>query len=239
LWEVYVLRFQKAPEHYRNRRLTADEAGELLGISGRNFRRLTVRYDEEGVEGLRDRRLGKPSPRRAPAAELTRMQRLYRERCRDFAVKYFDEQVQRRHHYTLGYTVTRLALQAAGLVPKRQRGGAHRQRRERRPLPGMLLFQDGSTHRWLAALDRDLDLVVTLDDATGEIYSAILVEEEDTASSFLGLAETIAPRGCFAPSTPIAVRITSTRRGREDRSTRVGCRVARRTLTSGRSQIRT
>jgi hypothetical protein len=197
LWEVYVLRFQKAPEHYRNRRLTADEAGELLGISGRNFRRLTVRYDEEGVEGLRDRRLGKPSPRRAPAAELTRMQRLYRERCRDFAVKYFDEQVQRRHHYTLGYTVTRLALQAAGLVPKRQRGGAHRQRRERRPLPGMLLFQDGSTHRRLAALDRDLDLVVTLDDATGEIYSAILVEEEETASSFLGLAETIAPKGLF------------------------------------------
>jgi hypothetical protein len=72
----------------------------------------------------------------------------------------------------------------AGLVrPQKRRGGTHRKKRERRPLPGMLLFQDGSTHRWIGALDHDLDLVVTLDDATGAIYSAILVEEEGTASS--------------------------------------------------------
>ena len=97
-----------------------------------------------------------------------------------------------------GYTVTRLALQGAGLVaPRRRRGGAHRKKRERRPLPGMLLFQDGSTHRWIGALDHDLDLVVTLDDATGAIYSAILVEEEGSASSFLGLAATIARQGLF------------------------------------------
>lgn len=82
LWEVFVLRFEEALERYRQRRLTADEAGEVLGMSGRNFRRLIVRYDEEGVEGLRDRRLGRPSPRRAPAAELTRMQILYQQRYR-------------------------------------------------------------------------------------------------------------------------------------------------------------
>ncbi len=197
LWEVYVLRFEEALERYRKRRLTADEAGELLGMSGRHFRRLIVRYEEDGQDGLRDRRLAKPSPRRAPAAELTRMQRLYQERYRDFTVKHFHEQLQKRHDYKLGYTVTRLSLQAAGLVAKSKRGGAHRQKRERRPLPGMLLLQDGSSHHWIPALDRELDLVVTLDDATGEVYSAILVEEEGTASSFLGLAETIAKKGLF------------------------------------------
>jgi len=88
-------------------------------------------------------------------------------------------------------------LQAAGLVTKAKRRGAHRKKRVRRPLPGMLLFQDGSTHRWIAALGRDLDLVVTLDDATGEIYSAILVDQEGTISSFLGLAETITEHGLF------------------------------------------
>ena len=198
LWEVFVLRFEEAMQRYRKRRLTAEEAGEVLGMSGRHFRRLLTRYEEEGAEGLRDRRLGKPSPRRASPAELTRMQILYQERYRDFTVKHFHEQLVRRHNYTLSYTVTRLALQGAGLVrPQKRRGGAHRKRRERRPLPGMLLFQDGSTHRWIGALDRDLDLVVTLDDATGAITSAILVEEEGTASSFQGLAETIAARGLF------------------------------------------
>jgi hypothetical protein len=88
-------------------------------------------------------------------------------------------------------------LQAAGLVAKAKRRGAHRKKRTRRPLPGMLLFQDGSTHRWIAALARDLDLIVTLDDATGQICSAFLVEEEGTMSSFCGLAETIERYGLF------------------------------------------
>src|SRR4029077_21118165 len=116
LWEGFVLRFEEALERYRKRRLTADEAGEVLGMSGRNFRRLIVRYEEVGEDGLRDRRLGRPSPRRAPAAELSRMQILYQERYRDFTVKHFHEQLQKRHNYQLGYTVTRLALQGAGLV---------------------------------------------------------------------------------------------------------------------------
>lgn len=197
LWEVFVVRFEEALERHRKRRLTAEEAGELLGMSGRHFRRLMIRYDEDGPDGLCDRRLGKPSPRRAKAAELTRMQRLYQERYRDFTVKHFHEQLAKRHGYKLGYTVTRLALQAAGLVAKGKRGGRHRQKRERRPLPGMLLFQDGSTHRWIAALDRDLDVVVTMEDATSELYSVIMVEQEGTASSFLGLGETIAKKGLF------------------------------------------
>jgi transposase len=197
LWEVFVLKFEDALGRYRKRRLTAEEAGELLGMSGRHFRRLIERYEEEGRDGLRDRRLGKPSPRRAPAAELTRMQRLYQERYRDFTVKHFHEQLQERHNYTLCYTVTRLSLQAAGLVTKTRRGGPHRKKRERRPMPGMMLFQDGSPYRWIESLDQDLDLVVTLDDATSAIYSAILVAEEGTASSFLGLGETIAKKGLF------------------------------------------
>jgi transposase len=197
LWEVFVTRFEEAFGQYRRRRLNAEEAGEVLGMSGRHFRRLCGRYEEEGEEGLRDRRIGKVSPRRAPARELERMQTLYRERYSDFTVKHFHEQLQRRHDYRLSYTVTRLSLQAAGLVAKAKRRSAHRKKRVRRPLPGMLLFQDGSTHRWIAPLGRDLDLVVTLDDATGQIYSAIMVDQEGTMSSLLGLAETIERHGLF------------------------------------------
>ena len=197
LWEVFVRRFEEAFEQYRRQRLTGEEAGELLGMSGRHFRRLCVRYEEAGIEGLRDRRIGKVSPRRAPARELERMQQLYRELYGDFTVKHFHEHLKRRHNYKLGYTVTRLSLQAAGLVAKAKRRGAHRKKRVRRPLPGMLLFQDASTYRWIAAMGRDLDLVATLDDATGKLYSAILVEQEGTLSSFRGLAETIAKHGLF------------------------------------------
>ena len=198
LWESFVARFEDAFEQYKRHRLTGEEAGELLGMSGRNFRRLCVRYEEDGIGGLRDRRIGKVSPRRAPADELERMHALYRERYGDFTVKHFHEQLVGRHNYWLSYTVTRLSLQAAGLVKRAKRRGAHRKKRVRRPLPGMLVFQDGSTHRWIAALERDLDLIVTLDDATGQICSAFLVEEEGTMSSFRGLAETIERYGLFS-----------------------------------------
>jgi Helix-turn-helix domain len=197
LWEAYVTRFEDALERYQRGRLTAEEAGELLGLSGRHFRRQCARYAAEGEAGLRDKRLGRASPRRAPEGELARMRRLYREEYADFTVKHFHEELRARHGYTLGYTVTRLALQSAGLVKPAPRRGKHRKKRPRRPLPGMLLFQDGSTHRWIGALDHDLDLIVTLDDATGHIYSAFLVEQEGTLSSFLGLHETIAAHGLF------------------------------------------
>jgi hypothetical protein len=112
-----------------------------------------------------------------PESELARIRRLYREEYADFAVKHFHEELRRRHNYTLGYTVTRLALQSAGLATKAKRRGRHCRKRPRRPLPGMLLFQDGLTHRWIGALDHDLDLMVTLDDATGAIYSGAKVDK--------------------------------------------------------------
>ncbi|HSU64463.1 MAG TPA: ISNCY family transposase [Burkholderiales bacterium] len=220
-----MTRFEDAFDQYKRRRLTREEAGELLGMSGRNFQRLCLRYEEDGIEGLRDRRIGKVSPRRAPARELERMHELYRERYSDFTVKHFHEQLQRRHHYKLSYTVTRLSLQSAGLVPKAKRRGAHRKRRTRRPLPGMLLFQDGSTHHWIAGLERKVDLIVTLDDATGEIYSAFFVEQEGTMSSFLGLAETIGRHGLFgALYTDRAAHYFITRTGKVDKTqpTQVG-----------------
>jgi transposase len=197
LWGVFVSRFRDALERFRRRRLSADEAGELLGVSGRQFRRLCVRFDDEGEDGLRDRRLGKASSRRADAAEISRMRELFRDRYADFSVRHFHETLVREHNYKLCYTVTRLALQSAGLVRKATLRGKHRKKRERRPLPGMLLFQDGSTHCWLPDTPDKQDLIVTLDDATGHITSIFLTEEEGTMSSFQGLGETIRRHGLF------------------------------------------
>jgi len=194
---IFVTRFEDALERFRRRSMGAEEAGELLGVSGRQFRRLCVRFDDEGADGLRDRRLGRVSPRRSDASEIGRMCGLYRDRYRDFTVKHFHETLVAEHNYKLCYTVTRLALQAAGLVRKATLRGKHRKKRVRRPLPGMLLFQDGSTHAWLPDTSEKQDLIVTLDDATGHITSIFLTEQEGTMSSFTGLAQTIARHGLF------------------------------------------
>ena len=189
------MRFEALLERQEEGALSQVEAAELLGMSERSFRRWRDRLREEGEAGLADRRLGKPSSRRAASEEIARMLGLYRERYGDFTVKHFHEQLVKRHNYKLGYTVTKVHLQRAGLVVRAKTRSAHRKKRARRPLPGMLLHQDASRHSWLPG--RQHDLVVTLDDATSAIYSAFLVEEEGTASSFHGLREVVARHGLF------------------------------------------
>ena len=169
----------------------------MLGISERTFRRWRDRLRDEGPMGLRDRRIGKPSSRRAAVEEILRMLGLYQERYGGFTVKHFHEQLVKRHDYKLGYTVTRLALHGAGLVKPAPRRSAHRKKRPRRPLVGMMLHQDASRFAWLPGDPGQYDLVVTLDDATSALYSAFLVEEEGTRSSFRGIAEVIEQHGLF------------------------------------------
>lgn len=190
------MRLEELLDRHERGNLSQGEAAEMLGISERTFRRWRDRYRDEGEAGLRDRRLNQPSSRRAPEAEIARMLDLYNEHYAGFTMKHFHEKLVKRHGYKLCYTVTRLALQSAGVVKPAPRRGAHRRKRPRRPMVGMLLHQDASTHQWLRGQPAQ-DLVMTLDDATSDIYSAFLVAEEGTASSFAGLADVIGVKGLF------------------------------------------
>ena len=197
LAEVRMARIVEAIGQYRTGRLSCLEAAEVLGFSERHFRRLRDRYEAEGAEGIVDRRLGRASARRAPADRIEWVLEQYRTRYWDFTAKHFHEHLVRDHGFEYGYTWTKARLQETGLVKRARRRGAHRKRRPRRPMPGMMLFQDGSPYRWIPALDHDLDLIATMDDANSEVYSAFLVEEEGTMSSFEGLSETVDEHGLF------------------------------------------
>lgn len=190
------MRFSDVLDRTERSELIQIEAAELLGISERTFRRWRDRHREEGRSGLSDRRL-EPSPRRASVAEIERMLGLYRDIYRGFTVKHFHEHLVKRHGYTLGYTVTKLHLHRAGLVIPARGRSAHRKKRPRRPMVGMMLHQDASTHAWLPWDAGQHDLVVTMDDATSAIYSAFLVDQEGTASSLRGVREVIAAHGLF------------------------------------------
>lgn len=178
------------------KKITWWQAAEILGISDRHMRRIRERYVEEGYNGLLDRRRGKPSRRRVPVATVEKVFALYREKYFDLNVQHFQEKLHAEHGIQLSYTWVKQALQGAGLVARGRKRGAHRKRRERRPLPGMLLHIDGSRHQWFQD-ERWYDLIVILDDATSEIYYAQLVEEESTATVMAGLKEVIERKGVF------------------------------------------
>jgi len=191
-----MMKIQEVLLRAMGRKITWFQAAEILGFSDRHVRRIRERYEEFGYDGLLDRRLGKPSPRRVPLATVERVLGLYRERYFDLNVRHFHEKLQSEHDIELSYTWVKAALQGAGLVARANQRGVHRKRRPRRPLPGMLLHIDGSRHQWFQD-ERWYDLIVILDDATSEIYYAQLTEEESTLSVMAGLKEVIESQGVF------------------------------------------
>ena len=178
------------------KKLTWIEAAEIAGMSVRNMQRKRQAYVDYGYTGLADHRRGKMSYYRIPMATAEKVLNLYQERYFDLNVRHFHEKLRDDHAIEISYSWVKQALQGAGLIAGKKRRSPHRRRRERRPLPGMLLHIDGSKHQWLQD-DRWYDLLVILDDATSEIYYAQLVEEESTRTVMKALWDVIDAKGLF------------------------------------------
>ena len=173
------------------------QAAEILGMSDRQLRRWRTRWGKHGYDGLYDRRARRPSPKRVSLADAEKVLGLYRERYFDLNVKHFVEKLREEHQIQLSYTWVKTALQTAGLVERYRKRGTHHKKRERKPLPGMMLHVDGSRHQWIPGLDAYQDMIVIFDDATSEMYYARLVDEESTETVMAGLRQVIAERGVF------------------------------------------
>ena len=189
------MRFKEAYEGYQSDRLTQEEAATLLGVCARSFRRYINRYEENGMDGLLDKRMGEVSNRRAPVDEVLTLTALYLEHYEGWNVRHFHRWYERDHGGTRSYTWVKNCLQAEGLVDKGKRRGPHRKKRLPAALPGMMLHQDGSTHQWVPG--EYWDLIVTMDDATNEHYSMRFVAQEGTHSSFLGIRDVMERKGIF------------------------------------------
>ena len=194
--EIKRMRFEEAYGGWQRRELSQEQAACLLGVSVRTFRRYISRYEEGGLEGLFDRRLNRPSPRKAPEVEIRQLEDLYRNRYEGFNVRHFYGKYVTDHEGKRSYSWVKNTLQSSGLVVRGKKRGRHRKKRPRSPYPGMMLLQDGSTHEWVPG--KRWDLIVTMDDATNEHYSMFFVDEEGTRSSLLGVREVIEKKGLFS-----------------------------------------
>lgn len=196
LQEIRRMKFEEVYELRNESRITIEEAARMLCMSERNLRRHIERYEEEGLDGLNDKRLAHASHNAAPVDEVIRLAALYSDRYQGYSSAHFYDKYLRYHTGKRSYNWVRITLQKQGLVHKSKKKGAHRCKRPRQPMPGMMIHQDASTHQWIEGIL--WDLVVTMDDATNEIYSAFFVEEEGTWSSFRGVKEVIETKGLFS-----------------------------------------
>ena len=191
---VRLIKFRSVFERHEASELNQIDAAALLGVSERTFRRWCVRFEDAGEAGLLDRRLGQASGKRVPSEREAQIETLYRTRYSGFTAKHFHEHLVRDHGFRWGYTWTKVFLQSSGMLARATARGAHRRKRPRRPLPGMMLHQDGSRHGWIGGLEA-MDLIVTMDDATNTIYSAFVCPEEGTVSTFQALLQVFGQHG--------------------------------------------
>ena len=195
LQEIRMMHYEEIMSLKTEKHLTYGDAARMLNVSERTLRRYRGRHDEDGLDGLLDKRLSQGSARKAPVDEVLTLVDRYCSDHRGWRVKHFYSWY-RRDGGTRSYTWVKNELQRAKAVPKAARRGVHRKRRERAPLVGMLIHQDGSTHEWVPG--QKWDLIVTMDDATSEHYSMIFVHQEGTNSSFVGVRDVIQKHGLFA-----------------------------------------
>jgi transposase len=136
LQETRKMRFEEAFGGWQGGRLTQEEAARLLGVCERTFRRYIDRYEDEGMDGLIDKRMGQVSHRRAPVDEVMRLVDGYRSRHEGWNVKHFYAWYK-RDGGGRSYTWVKNRLQEAKLAPKAAKRGAHRKLRARRAVSGV------------------------------------------------------------------------------------------------------
>lgn len=173
------------------------QAADILGYTPRHMRRLKGRWEREGYDGIRDQRGRVTRRSRLPIEVIERVIHLKRQVYADSNLSHFHEVLTQQHGVQLSYTWMKQLLHQAKIVEKEPARGKYRRARERRPMRGMMLHMDASTHPWLEA-EQAWDLVLVVDDATSEIVYGEFVPQEGTLSSLRALNYVLQTYGRFS-----------------------------------------
>ncbi len=110
LQETKQMRYEEAYEGCQCKRLSQEEASQLLGVCSRTFRRYMCRHEESGLSGLLDKRLNQPWRHKAPVDEVMRLVELYTGRYRGWNVKHFHGWYRREHAGARSYSWVKTVL---------------------------------------------------------------------------------------------------------------------------------
>ena len=161
--------------------LTIRQAGEQLGVSLRQGKRIRKRYIQEGAQGLISRKRGLSSNNKVPRESRNRVIELLNVTYVGFGPTLASEKLLERDDIKLSAETLRKWMIEEGIWrPKKKRESKVYQRRTRRSRFGELLQGDGSPHDWLEGRSGKFTLLQFVDDATGIITAARFVPVETT-----------------------------------------------------------
>jgi transposase len=178
-------------------RLTVLEAGELLGLSERQVKRLKARYEPSGVDWVKHGNLGSKKPWGLGKGIGERIVELAREVYVGFNDCHLTDKLVEVEKIEVSRETVRRLLRAEGLQsPQKRRARKYRSRRERKAQMGMMLLTDASREDWLEGRGPALTLIGYQDDATSRVVAArFQLEYEDTLGYMRRLREVVDEQG--------------------------------------------
>jgi len=177
-------------------RQSVGRAAKLLGISGRQIKRLRRKIKEQGVEGLLHGNRGKAAWNKTASATKQKVLRLAQGPYRGLNDTHLTEKLNEKEKISLSRPTVRRVLRAAGIAAVRKRGvKRHYKRRERKAQEGELLLWDGSPHRWFGQPQGEWSLMAVIDDATGALVGGVFAQQEDAQSYLLCLRQILLEKG--------------------------------------------
>jgi transposase len=162
------------------------EASEKLALSTRHIRRLKKKVKTKGVDGLLHGNKGKVSKRAISVDIQEKITKLMLGKYKGFGPTFAAEKLEELDKITVSNEWLRLFLARNGIrVPKTKKNKViHRSWRPRMELEGSMEQFDGSYHKWIQGLDEEFCLLLSIDDATGNLTRATLEFNEGIASVF-------------------------------------------------------
>ena len=177
-------------------KITLREAGERIGVSYRQAKRIGQAIRERGIKGLVHGNRGRPSNHRLKEPLRERVLKLSEEVYWDFNDTHFTEKLRECEGIDLNRETVRKLRREAGMAPKRRRRGPkHRKRRERKAQEGWMVLWDGSPHRWFGPEHPPCCLMAAIDDATGKLLAARFFPFEGSSGYLWLLKEIVKKHG--------------------------------------------
>jgi transposase len=157
--------------------LTQVLAGEALGLSERQVRRMVKKVRRRGTRALAHASRGRESPRKMAEALEDRIAEVIRSRYPDFSPLHAAEKLSERHRIEVSREKVRQVMMAKGLWRRRRYRKAAHVWRERKHHLGEMVQMDGSHHDWLEGRGPWMVLMGYVDDATGRFYGGFYDHE--------------------------------------------------------------
>lgn len=170
LMKVRELRRLKVIEQAVERKLRQAKAAKLLGLSGRQIKRLVKRVRQEGARGIVHRLRGRVSNRRHEAALKDRVMELSRNRYEGFGPSLLAEKLREKEKIEVNRETLRQWMMSEGQWQRQRKSKSAYQWRERKECRGQMVQVDGSHHDWLEGRGPKLVLMGYIDDATSEVF---------------------------------------------------------------------